>query len=86
MLNCALNTHTNTRPFNGLFSRTTLVSRYQKKHSPTHTRPDHQTSFINFLHLLRSIASSLSHTQVDLYNCRKMVVVDVMAIIQVSLC
>ena len=26
----------------------------------THTHPDHQTSFINFLHLLRSIASSVS--------------------------
>ena len=35
------------------------VGRYQKKHSPTHTRPDHHTSFINFLHLLRSIASSV---------------------------
>ena len=34
-------------------------NRYQKKHSPTDTNPDHQTSFINFLHLLRSIASSL---------------------------
>jgi len=31
---------------------------YQTEHSPTHTHPDHQTSFINFLHLLRSIASS----------------------------
>ena len=25
------------------------VSRYQKKHSTTHTNPDNQTSFINFL-------------------------------------
>ena len=25
------------------------MSQYQKKHSPTHTHPDHQTSFINFL-------------------------------------
>ena len=33
---------------------------YQKEHSPTHTHPDHQTSFINFLHLLRSIASSFN--------------------------
>jgi len=31
----------------------------RKKRSPTHTYPDHQTSFINFLHLLQSIASSL---------------------------
>ena len=35
-----------------------LVGLYQKKHSPTHTHPDHQTSFINFFHLLWSIASS----------------------------
>ena len=42
-----------------LLSGTTWASRYQKKQSPTHTHPDHRTSFINFLHLLRSIASSL---------------------------
>jgi len=35
------------------------VGRYQKKHSPTHTRPDHCASFITFLHLQRSMASSL---------------------------
>ena len=35
-------------------SGTTLVSRYQKKHSPTH-----HPIFISFFHLLRSIASSL---------------------------
>ena len=54
-------THTNkhTEPFNGPLSGTTQVGRYEKKHSPTHTHPDHQTSFINFLHLLRSIASSV---------------------------
>ena len=28
-------------------------------HLPTHTHPDHQTSFINFLHLLQSTAYSL---------------------------
>jgi len=33
-------------PFNGHLSRTTWVSRYQKKYSPTHTYPDHQSSFI----------------------------------------
>ena len=38
---------------------TTWVGRHQKKHSPTHTHPDHRASFINFVHLLRSIASSL---------------------------
>ena len=48
-----------THPFNGLLSRTTRVGRYQKKHSPTHTHPDHRTSFIIFLHLKRSMASSL---------------------------
>jgi len=30
----------------------------RRKHSPTHTYPNHQPSFICFLHLLRSIASS----------------------------
>ena len=48
------------RPFNGLRSRTTRVGRYQKKfYSPTHTHPDHRASFIIFLHLQRSMASSL---------------------------
>jgi len=50
--NATYNTH-------GPLSGTTRVGRYQKKHSPTHTHPVRQTSFINFLHLLRSIASSL---------------------------
>jgi len=36
-----------------------LVGRYQKKHSPTHIHPDHRTSFIIFLHLQWSMASSL---------------------------
>jgi len=53
-----LHTHTHTQSFNGPMSGTTRVGRYQKKHLPTHTHPVHQTSFINFLHLLRSIASS----------------------------
>ena len=52
-------THTHTQPFNGLLSGTTRVGRYQKKYSPTHTHPDHRTSFIIFLHLQRSMASSL---------------------------
>jgi len=43
------------------------VSQYQKKHSPIRTYPDHQPSFISFLHLLRSIASSLS---IYLFNYR----------------
>ena len=54
-----LHTHTHTQPFNGLWSGTTRVGRYQKKHSPTHTHPDHRTSFIIFLHLQRSMASTL---------------------------
>ena len=49
-------THTHSQPYNGILSGTT---RYQKKHSPTHTHPDHRTSFIIFLHLQRSTASSL---------------------------
>jgi len=44
------------QPFSGPFSGTTWMSWY---HSPTHTYPDHQSSFICFLHLLQSIASSL---------------------------
>jgi len=51
--------HTHTQPFNDLLSGTTRVGWYQKKHSPTHTHPDHRTSFIFFLHLQRSMASSL---------------------------
>ena len=38
---------------------TTQVSWYQKKHSPTHTCPDHQTSFTNIFHLLWPITSFL---------------------------
>ena len=45
--------------FYGPLSGTTGVSQYQKKHSPTHIYPDHQPSFISFLHLLRFTASSL---------------------------
>jgi len=40
-------------------SGTTWVSRYQKKHSPTHTYCVHRSSLICFIHLLRSMASSL---------------------------
>jgi len=48
--------HKQQLPFYGLCSGTTWVGRYQKKHSPTHTHPDHRTAF---LHLQRSIASTL---------------------------
>ena len=41
------------QPFNGRLSGTTRVGRYQKKH------PGQRTSFITFLHLQRSTASSL---------------------------
>jgi len=56
---CIKHTHTHTQQFNGLLCGTTRVGRYQKKHSPTHTHPDDRTSFIIFLHLQRSKASSL---------------------------
>jgi len=48
-------------PFYGSldFVRDNPVSRYQKKHSPTHTYHDYQSSFICFLHLLQSMASSV---------------------------
>ena len=49
---------TQQQPFYGPLSGTTRVSRYQKKHSPTH-RPDRHPIFISFFHLPRSIASSL---------------------------
>ena len=52
--------YTVQRPFNGLWSGTTRVGRYQKKHSPTHTHPDQRASFITFLHLQRSTASSFT--------------------------
>jgi len=45
-------TTTTTMPFYSPLSGTTRVSRYQKKHSPIHTYPDHQSSLICFLHLL----------------------------------
>jgi len=44
--------------FYGLLSRTTRVSRYHKKHSPTHP-PDHHPIFISFFYLPWSTASSL---------------------------
>ena len=59
MFQISQGTHTHTQPFNGFLSGTTRVGRYQKKHSPTHTHPDHRTSFIIFLHLQQSMESSL---------------------------
>jgi len=58
-------THTHTTHTHSHFmthwilSGTTQVSRYQKKHSPTYTYCRHQSSLICFLHLLRSVTSSL---------------------------
>jgi len=37
--------------FYGPLSGISWVSRYQKKHLPTHTYPDHQSFFVSFLHL-----------------------------------
>ena len=62
---CPLHTHTQRELFNGLLSGTTRVGQYQKKHSPTHTHPDHRTSFIIFLHLQRSMAPSLFSLRVE---------------------
>ena len=47
------------QPFNSRLSGTTRVGRYQKKHSPAHTHPGQRPSFITFLHLQWSTASSL---------------------------
>ena len=56
---CPSDYYKHRQAFHGPLFGTTRVGWYQKKHSPTHTHPDHQTSFINFLHLLRSVASCL---------------------------
>jgi len=42
--NSLLEEHTHTQPFNGLWSGTTQVGQYQKKHSPTHTHRGQQLS------------------------------------------
>jgi len=59
-------THTHTHTHNRfmalwILSRTTRVSRYQKKHSPTHTYHGHQSSLICCIHGIhkQSVASSL---------------------------
>ena len=57
-------THTHTDSHNHftalwILSRTTWLSQYQKKHSPTYIYHGHQSSLICFFHLLQSIASSL---------------------------
>jgi len=62
-----MHTHTDNR-FTALriLFRTTRVSWYQKKHSPTHTYHGHQSSLIYFFHLIRSMASS-THTHTVKY-------------------
>ena len=57
------------QPFNGLWSGITRVGRYQKKHSPTHIHPDHRASFITFLHLQGSMASSLFNLRAWQSSC-----------------
>ena len=55
---CVCTTHAHTQPFNGSWSGTTRVGRYEKK--LTHSHPSWSSdSFINFLYLLRSIAYSV---------------------------
>jgi len=58
-------THTHTHTHNRftavcILSGTTRVSRYQKKHSPTHTYRGHQSYLICFVHLIQFMASSCS--------------------------
>jgi len=59
-------------------SRTTRVSRYQKKvkkHSPTHTYRGHQSSLICFIHLIWSMASSLFNLHAWLHNLSPYIIV-----------
>jgi len=59
-------THTHTHNhFTALWilSGTSRVSRYQKKHSPTHIYRGHQSSLICFIHLIWSTESSLFNLQ-----------------------
>ena len=66
------------QPFNSRLSGTTRVGRYQKKQSPAHTHPGQRTSFITFLHLQWSTASSLfslrawqSLSLIHIWRCRR---------------
>jgi len=53
--------HAHTNHFTAVWtlSGTIRVSQYQKKYSPTHTYRSHQSSLVCFIHLLRSMVSSL---------------------------
>ena len=50
--NFVVYSYSHAQSFNGPMSVTARLS--QKKQSPTHTHPDHQTYFVNFLHQPRS--------------------------------
>jgi len=50
-------THTHARTHTQTHTHTHTQGWYQKKHSSTHTHPDHRTYPINFLHPPRSTAS-----------------------------
>ena len=65
-----MNTHTHNNHFTALWilSRTTRVSGYQKKHSPTHTYRGHQLSLICFIHSLQFMASSLFNLRACLFQ------------------
>jgi len=52
-------THTHTDTHTHTHNRLTGLPGWARNRRNIHTHPDHQTSFINFLHLLRFIASSL---------------------------
>jgi len=57
---CTTHTHNHFTTLQ-ILSRTTWVSWYQKKHSPTHTYRGHQSSFICFFHLIRSMYHGILH-------------------------
>jgi len=64
MLLRVTHTHTHTHMHNRftavwILSRTTRLSRKPKNHSSTHTYRGYQSSLICFIHLLRSMASSV---------------------------
>ena len=68
-----MHTHTHKR-FTALWilSGTTRVSRYQKKHSPTHIYCGHQSSIICFIHLIQAhIMMSCNITTIRLGNKQK---------------
>jgi len=52
-----MHTHTHTFLLKILYQP--FTGQYQKKHSPIHTHPDIQTSFINFHHILRTMIHSI---------------------------